>query len=369
MPGPGQQTKSRKLKKLKDAEEKRTKKVATVAATQNKNMSKLAPSLKALIKAPFARPGQAPAPRHIRDVYTRIAREARERQYGDRPWVTLSVSPSPLNPPYPIPPTNQPTTNAQPANHTKQTKKAAATFTLNSPASLQILHSLAPTSHPPPTSYALLREVGLKCISFNGIPRTINCLGALKTAFADAPWQSQLPTAPSRALTPHNLPAAAARGRALWKSVYAPFDDKLEAKLAESHPDLPVVILGGHYAPLWADPPPLSSSEGGEGDGLGRVGVGRTMTSVVAIACLRAQTGVGPQVLSHVFGLRKGVEQGAHWGEFDGEGGEEEAKAVERLAGDEGCEWLLRSVDAIAEAIGAGGEGGFANWEGRESKL
>ena len=56
-------------------------------------MSKLAPSLKALINAPFARPGQAPAPRHIRDVYARIAREARERQYGERPWVTLSVSP------------------------------------------------------------------------------------------------------------------------------------------------------------------------------------------------------------------------------------------------------------------------------------
>jgi len=56
------------------------------------DMSKLAPSLKALINAPFARPGQAPAPRHIRDVYTRIANEARERKYGDRPWVTLSVS-------------------------------------------------------------------------------------------------------------------------------------------------------------------------------------------------------------------------------------------------------------------------------------
>ncbi len=61
--------------------------------------SKLAPSLKALINAPFARPGQAPAPRHIRDVYARIAREAREHGYGDRPWITLSVS-LPL-PPFP----------------------------------------------------------------------------------------------------------------------------------------------------------------------------------------------------------------------------------------------------------------------------
>lgn len=55
------------------------------------DMSKLPPSLKALINAPFARPGQVPAPPHIRDVYTRIAREARERRYGERPWLTLSV--------------------------------------------------------------------------------------------------------------------------------------------------------------------------------------------------------------------------------------------------------------------------------------
>jgi hypothetical protein len=93
-----------------------------------------------------------------------------------------------------------------------------------------------------------------------------------------------------------------------------------------------------------------------------RVGrVGRGLTSVVAVACLRAQTGVGPQVLSHVFGLRKAVEQGVL-------GEEEEREGVARLAGDEGCEWLLRSVDAIAEAIG----GGFGRWEGaegRESKL
>jgi hypothetical protein len=55
-------------------------------------MSKLSPSLKALINAPFARPGQTPAPRRINDVFTRIAHEARERQYGERPWLTLAVS-------------------------------------------------------------------------------------------------------------------------------------------------------------------------------------------------------------------------------------------------------------------------------------
>jgi hypothetical protein len=28
----------------------------------------------------------------------------------------------------------------------------------------------------------LMREVGLKCISFNGIPRVINCLGAFRAS-------------------------------------------------------------------------------------------------------------------------------------------------------------------------------------------
>ncbi|KAK3900660.1 hypothetical protein C8A05DRAFT_35684 [Staphylotrichum tortipilum] len=273
--------------------------------------SKLAPSLKALINAPFARPGQAPAPRHIRDIYARIAREARERQYGDRPWITLS---------------------------------AAATITLNSPASLLTLHSLIPTLAPSFTPLAaaeLLREIGLKCISFNGIPRTINTLNSFKAALASEPWVAQLSTTPTRNLTLDTLPGVAARGRELWKSIYTPLDEKLEAKLAEAHPDLPVYILAGHYGPLLADP---------EGHGKGGLGtVGRTMTSVVAVACLRAQTGVGPQVLSHVFGLRKGVEQGAHVLEEGLEGGEE--KGVERLAADEGCEWMLRSVDAIAGAI------------------
>jgi hypothetical protein len=60
-------------------------------AVATRDMSKLSPSLKALINAPFARPGQAPAPRQIRDIYARIAHEARERKYGERPWVTLSV--------------------------------------------------------------------------------------------------------------------------------------------------------------------------------------------------------------------------------------------------------------------------------------
>ncbi|KAL2186358.1 hypothetical protein L209DRAFT_731010 [Thermothelomyces heterothallicus CBS 203.75] len=331
MPDPA----ARNRKSLKKRVDKRA------AAAASRDMSKLSPSLKALINAPFARPGQAPAPRHIRDVYTRIAHEARERRYGERPWVTLS---------------------------------AAATFTLNSPASLLVLHELVPGLSggvlSPLAAAELIREVGLKCISFNGIPRTINCLGAFRAGIAHHPWAADLAArAPSRELTPAALPHVDARGRALWRSVYTPFDDKLVAKLADSHPDLPVHILGSHYGPLLSDPPrPRSGTAPASPASLpppAEATVGRNLTSVVAVACLRAQTGVGPQVLSHVFGLRKGVEQGAHRDEaaaaLGPERGPAEADGLERLASDEGCEWLLRSVDAIAEAVGPS----FARWDGQ----
>lgn len=135
-----------------------------------------------------------------------------------------------------------------------------------------------------------------------------------------------------------NIAATSRRGRGLWDSVYAPFEEKLVEKLAAAHPDLPVHILGSHYGPLLSDPPAGDS-------GVARSG--RVLTSVVAIACLRAQTGVGPQVLSHVFGLRKAFEDGSYKAE-----GEDFAAETEWLASDEGSEWILKSVDSISEALG-----------------
>ena len=85
--------------------------------------------------------------------------------------------------------------------------------------------------------------------------------------------------------------------------------------------------------------------------------VGRVLASLVAIACLRAQTGVGPQVLSHVFGLRKAFEDGS---------AEEDLEGGEWLASEEGNKWILESVDAIVGALG--GEQGttFAPGLGKE---
>lgn len=82
---------------------------------------------------------------------------------------------------------------------------------------------------------------------------------------------------------------------------------------------------------------------------------------MVAVSCLRAQTGVGPQVLSHVFGLRKAFDDGTY--KLDDIDTDEEA--VKWLATDEGGEWILNTVDRIVEAIGGGS---FAPG-GRESKL
>lgn len=188
-----------------------------------------------------------------------------------------------------------------------------------------------------------MREVGLKCISFNGIPRSINNLNAFHASLP-SDIKSQLATQPTRAPTEESLKAMTRRGRGLWDSVYAPFEDKLLEKLAASHPDLPVHILNSHYAPLLSDP---------EARG-GLAKVGRVLTSVVAISCLRAQTGVGPQVLSHVFGLRKALDDGSYQAEAATEEGLE---GVEWLAGDEGGEWMLKAVDSISEALGGGNFG------------
>lgn len=182
-----------------------------------------------------------------------------------------------------------------------------------------------------------MREVGLKCISFNGIPRTINNLNAFHASLP-RDVVSRLATQQTRKPTQQDLNSSAKRGRDLWDSVYAPFAGKLYDKLAASHPDLPVHILNSHYAGLLSDP--------AERNGLARVG--RVLTSVVAVSCLRAQTGVGPQVLSHVFGLRKALDDGSFKAEKDEEG----LEGAEWLASDEGSEWLLKSVDNVAEALG-----------------
>ncbi|KAH7320615.1 hypothetical protein B0I35DRAFT_477188 [Stachybotrys elegans] len=282
-------------------------------------MSKLSASLKALLNAPFARSGPLPAPTQAKELFGRIARDAAGRNVGVRSWLAIST---------------------------------ATTFSLNSPDSLPLLHQVASSPDALGDGVAaaeFMREVGLKCISFNGIPRTINCLNAFHASLP-ADITSKLATAPTREPTPENVQDILARGRGLWDSVYRPFENKLYDKLALAHPDLPMFILSYNYAGLLSDPPQRGQL----------ASVGRIYTSLVAISCLRAQTGVGPQVLSHVFGLRKGVEDGSWRADKDGESEE----TLRWLASDEGGEWILTTVDSIVQTMGGSN---FA--PGRESKL
>ncbi|KAJ5407029.1 hypothetical protein N7465_008313 [Penicillium sp. CMV-2018d] len=274
------------------------------------DMSRLSTSLKALINAPAARPSTVPAPANITSVYQKIQQTAQSKQISQPSWVALST---------------------------------AATMTMNSPESLAALYELASTNPDKQVETAeLMREVGLKCISFNGIPRTINCLNAFRASLPDSVG-SQLSRIPTRAPTPENITAISERGQALWDSIYRPFEKKLFNKLADSHPDLPVHILHSNYGALLSDPERSTGAS-----------AGRILTSIVAVSCLRAQSGVGPQVISHVFGLRKAIEDGSWVNDVEGE------EAAQWLASDEGNTWILNSVDAIVEAISQGAGSNFA---------
>ena len=236
-----------------------------------------------------------------------------------------------------------------------QLLQTGATMTMNSPESMASLYKLASSSQckTEATSTAeLMREIGLKCISFNGVPRTINMLNAFRASLP-ADVASSLSTTPTRTPNTENIQSIRERGRKLWDSIYRPYETKLVDKLAEAHPDLPVHILNSEYGSLLSDP---SRSTGAS--------VGRITTSIVAVACLRAQTGVAPQVTSHVFGLRKAAEDGTWKDDIENE------KAVKWLASEEGNMWILEKVDEVVETIGEGTGSSYApGIKSRQSKL
>jgi len=161
-------------------------------------------------------------------------------------------------------------------------------------------------------------------------------------------WSHQLPLPFRRQPTPENIASISARARGLWDAIYEPHSSKLLSKLSSSHPDLPVHILNSHYGALLSDPPANDNTLPGHAK------IGRILTSVVAISCLRAQQGVGPQVTSHVFGLKKSVLEGG------GLGDELPIQGQDFLASDEGAQWVLRTVDEVVASLSPGGRSSFA---------
>jgi hypothetical protein len=105
-------------------------------------MSKLSPALKSLINAAHSRPGPVPAPPKIQAVYQKIEQEATARKLGRPSWLALST---------------------------------AATMTMNSPESMAALYQTSTASKSPSEGVAtaeFMREIGLKCIGFNGVGET-----------------------------------------------------------------------------------------------------------------------------------------------------------------------------------------------------
>ncbi|KAK3717661.1 hypothetical protein LTR37_005728 [Vermiconidia calcicola] len=286
-------------------------------------MSKLSEPLKALINAAHAKPNTLPAPKHISSVYERVANEAGAKRVGFPAWLTAS---------------------------------AAATFTMNSPDSLLELYSLVnrekfrqgrETQKHGVYTAELMREIGLKCIGLNGVPRTINCLGAFHSGLPTS-IQSELAKRPARrSLSSNSINQTLERGNWMWDRIYHPFTDKLTAKLAQSHPDLPVFIIQGEYGALFSDPAePKFDPEL-------RPNVGRVLTSIFAVSVLRAQGGVGPQIVSHIFGLRKAFE--------DGTAEMEPIEGGQWLSTNEGSMWLIDQVDRIVAELGQGQGSNFAS--------
>ena len=65
----------------------------------------------------------------------------------------------------------------------------------------------------------------------------------------------------------------------------------------------------------------------------------RALGSVVGIASLRTEGGVGPQLISHTFGLLKARTA------------ENQTEEDKWLSSDEGTEWVLRTVDEVLDGV------------------
>lgn len=102
-------------------------------------MSKLSPALKQLINAAHSRPGPVPAPPGIQSVFKKIEQEATDRKLGRPSWLAVST---------------------------------AATMTMNSPESMEALFYTTAKGKPQDEAVQVaefMREIGLKCIGFNGV--------------------------------------------------------------------------------------------------------------------------------------------------------------------------------------------------------
>ncbi|KIY49549.1 hypothetical protein FISHEDRAFT_65489 [Fistulina hepatica ATCC 64428] len=184
---------------------------------------------------------------------------------------------------------------------------------------------------------ALMREAAMKSTIFIGVPRVILSLAALHEAL-DEDVRAALRKHSRRTDTPESIESTLTRGRALWDSIYAPHQDKLHDKLGGYHPDFIAFILlsyGSVLSPLPGATKQYDDVSGADDPDQGNLS--RALGSVVGTACLRAEGRVGPQLISHVFGLLKA--------RYEPNLNEED----KWLSSDEGTEWVVRTVDEVLD--------------------
>ncbi|KAI0770792.1 hypothetical protein BC629DRAFT_1583376 [Irpex lacteus] len=212
-------------------------------------------------------------------------------------------------------------------------------LTANVPSSVAYLYKFATRTNPEDGSTrksladathkaAVIRESALKSTIFVGVPRVILSSAGLSEVLEDD-VKASLRTESKRTATPENINEILDRGKNLWQTIYTPHDVKLYNKLGGYHPDFIEFIIQAYGAVL----APLPGGDSEQGN------LSRALGSVVGTACLRAEGHVGPQLISHVFGLLKardvkGLSSEDYW-----------------LASDEGTEWVIRTVDSILDVV------------------
>ncbi|KAF9045898.1 hypothetical protein BDZ89DRAFT_1058459 [Hymenopellis radicata] len=281
-------------------------------------MAKLPPSIKRLLTLRNPNPLPSPSAARVRQVLSSTYQDAKFRN-AETGWLVLSTCT--------LLTLNRPPTFGHLYRFLAETDEASGTRG----AALQDTVN----------KVALIREAALKSTIFVGVPRVILSLAALNDVL-DEDVKSELRTSSRRVATSENIESTVVRGKALWDSIYAPHADKLHDKLGGYHPDFITFIIqayGAVLAPLpgglkaFNDTSTITDPDQGN--------LSRALGSVVGIACLRAEERVVPQLTSHVFGLLKARDV--------------ENQSIEDawLSGDEGTEWVIRTIDTIVDGVTA----------------
>lgn len=127
-------------------------------------------------------------------------------------------------------------------------------------------------------------------------------------------------------------------GSNLFQDIYRDKTQKLLQVLAHSHPDLGLYIVQNEYGPLFAPPSMYRPRQEPSWE------VNRIRVSLMNIAALHAQGGVGPQVTSHIYGLLRSKPS------FEHIHGQERA-GLDFLASTEGATWVLETVNRVAQVV------------------